>query len=558
MWRRNLLFWTVIGLAVLAAVSRLFPPAPQAAQGTTVKAATDESWREAAARVDAAFHAHWHRLDRQPAPLADDLTLARRVSLALCGSIPSLEELRHFESLSKASRHEQWLEEKLSDERAAPYLAERLARALVGNDTGPFIVYRRRRFVSWLADQLRRDRPYDELVRDLISASGLGTDSPATNFLNVAINFDAKPAPDETALAARTARALLGIRLDCAQCHDHPYAPWKQRDFAQLAAYFTHSTHTIIGLQDRPGDPHQAGMMMAASESALPSPPYDAELAPDWGSRRWQLAHWVTHPQNRAFARAMANRAWALMCGQPLVAPLDDLPLDPSDLHPALDVLANDFAENGFRLSRLWRVIASSQAFQLQCATSEAEPAGDSPTATDEPHAPDEPGPHESAAATSEWAAFPPSPLRPEQLAAAITQSSSLITCDGDTAWLLRVMRWFGKNEFVSRFGDAGADEFVPRAPTTPQRLLMMNGKLAHEATHPNPALASTRIAQLAPDNAAAVETAYLICLTRRPSDSEREHFLAKLHGKTGPPRERAVADLCWTLINSVEFACNH
>lgn len=554
MWRRNVLFVVVVCLTGVAAVSRLFPSPPQQqAPSVSAKLApADDSWRIAVARVDAALHAHWHRLDVRPAPTADGVTVARRLSLALCGSIPSLEELRQYESLPDSSRCEIWFEQRLNDARSAPYLAERLARSLVGNDSGPFVFYRRRRFVSWLTEQLRRDRRYDDVVCDLISSSGLGTDQPATNFLNVAINFDAKPAPDETVLAARTARAFLGIRLDCAQCHDHPYAPWKQRDFAQLAAYFTHSTHTVVGLQDRPGDPHQTtAMLMPTAASGAPRAPYRRDLAPDWGSRRWQLAQWVTHPENKAFARATANRMWTLMCGRPLVDPLDDLPQDPSELHPALDVLADDFVENDFRLSRLLRVIAGSQAFQLQTAPSEEfEAEGGQRDDID-------PLQLQTAAATA-WAAFPTTPLRPEQLAAAIAQSGSLITCDGDQVWLLRVMRWFEKNEFVTRFGDAGADELAVRPPTVPQRLLLMNGKLAHEATNPNPASASTRIAQLAPDNAAAVETAYLVCLTRRPSDMERAHFVAKLQGKTGPQRERAMADLCWTLINSVEFGCNH
>lgn len=556
MWRRNALFLGVVFLALAGALKGLFPSPPRPAGAVVPAPPTgDESWREAAAFVDAAFHAEWRRQGVRPVATTDDLTYARRVSLALRGAIPSLEEVREFESIPPATRRSWWVEQLSRDERTAPYLAERFARALVGNDVGPFIVYRRRRFVSWLTEQLRRDRPYDEVVRELIASSGLGTDQPATNFLNVAINFDSKPAPDETVLAARTARAFLGIRLDCAQCHDHPYAPWKQRDFAQLAAYFTHSTHTLVGLQDRPGDPHRDdAMRMASATSATPQAPYHAELAPDWGSRRWQLAHWITHPDNRALARATVNRVWALVCGRPLVEPLDDLPQDPAELHPALITLANDFADNGYRLSRLLRVIVGSEAFSLQSKSGDNATEETTAEPSQESIAEDE----SDQAAEASWRAFPMTPLRPEQWAAALAQTASLIAIDGDSAVLLRVIRWFEKEEFVTRFGDAGAEELAARPPTVPQRLLVMNGKLAHEVTNPNPATASARIAQLAPDNATAIETAYLVCLTRRPSPLEQSHFVAKLQGKTGPPRERALADLCWTLVNSVEFSCNH
>lgn len=554
MWKRNLLFWFVAVVAVAVALGRLFPQLPhERPDRAPVSPPADASVAAVVEQIDAAFEAEWNRLGQMPAGTADDLTAARRLSLALCGTIPSLEELRRFEALPAEARWETWLSERLADVRTAPYLAERLARALVGTDTGPFVVYRRRRFVSWLTDQLRRDRPYDAVVRDLIASDGLGTDQPATNFLNVAINFDAKPAPDETVLATRTARAFLGVRLDCAQCHDHPFAPWKQHDFAQLAAYFSHAKHTIVGLQDRPGDPRESMSMMADGPSATPRPPFQPELAPDWGDRRWQLAQWITHPENRAFARAAANRAWALVCGRALVEPLDDLPLTAEGCHPALVALADDFTAHGYRLSRLLRVIASTRAFRLASVPTDA--AGEELPVAGEVDLESE----DAASPTAyDWASFPLSPLRPEQLAAAVTQTSSLVTADARAMWLLRIMRWFGKDEFVTRFGDAGTDELVDRAPTVTQRLLLMNGKLAHEATNPNPVMASTRIAQLAPDNPAAVETAYLVCLTRRPTDEELAHFSAKLQGKTGPARERVVADLCWTLLNSVEFASNH
>lgn len=163
--------------------------------------------------------------------------MLRRLSLALVGSTPSLEEIRQFEARPADDRLETWLESLLRDRRSADNLAERFARALVGTEDGPFLQFRHRRFTTWLSDAILANRPFDAVVRDLIADQGLWTDHPATNFISVTFNPE-NERPDPERLAARVARAFLGIRLDCAQCHDHPFQPWKQADFRGLAAYF--------------------------------------------------------------------------------------------------------------------------------------------------------------------------------------------------------------------------------------------------------------------------------------------------------------------------------
>src|SRR5262249_12176944 len=160
---------------------------------------------------------------------------ARRVALALTGTIPALSEIRRLEATPAGDRLRLQLDNLFRERRSADYLAERLARACVGTEDGPFLVFRRRRFVAWLSDQLYQNRPYDALVREIISDSGLWTDRPATNFITVTYNPDKKE-PNPERLAARVARAFLGVRLDCAQCHDHPFQPWRRDDFQGLAA----------------------------------------------------------------------------------------------------------------------------------------------------------------------------------------------------------------------------------------------------------------------------------------------------------------------------------
>ncbi len=218
---------------------------------------------------------------------ADDLAIIRRLSLALTGTIPSLEEIRLLEAQPEPQRIVWWLDGLLADRRSSDYLAERFARAFVGVQDGPLIIYRRRRFVAWLADELSNNRPYDQIVRQMISASGLWTDHPATNFITVTIKPDQDTGPDAEDLAVRVSRTFLGIRMDCAQCHDHPFERWKQRDFQSLAAFFGQTEQTFRGIQDDAlGKFAIENRKTGKLETVNPGVPLATDLLPATGTRR--------------------------------------------------------------------------------------------------------------------------------------------------------------------------------------------------------------------------------------------------------------------------------
>ena len=265
----------------------------------------------------------------------------RRLSLALTGSIPSLEEIRQFEARPAEGRIDRWLDDLLHDRRTADYLAERFARALVGTEDGPFLLFRRRRFTTWLSDAILANRPYDALVRDLIADQGLWTDHPATNFVSVTFTEETER-PDPERLAARVSRAFLGIRLDCAQCHDHPFQPWKQADFRGLAAFFGGVTRTCAASATGKACITRWTARPSKPTKVEPRVPFLPELAPSTGSPREQLAGWIVNPANPNLARATVNRIWALLFGRPLVEPVDDLPAA-GELPPCPRLLADDF-----------------------------------------------------------------------------------------------------------------------------------------------------------------------------------------------------------------------
>jgi hypothetical protein len=538
MWKRNLLF---IGL-VLGAAATLWAellPSRIAVPGTGSRpaAAPDPVKTDDAivAKVNEVFRGEWSSQGLASARRVSELGVLRRLTLALMGTIPSLEDIRRFEARPEGRRVGPELETLLRDRRFADYFGERLARVFVGTEAGPFLLYRRHRFVAWLSDELMRNRPYDALVRDLIASEGVWTDRPEVNF--VSVTFDpALKRPDAERLAARTARAFLGVRLDCAQCHDHPFQSWKRQDFQGLASFYGQVHNSLTGFRDDGKKVYE----MTDHKTGKPVPvaprvPFLPELLPAAGTSRARLARWVTDKANPNFSRATVNRVWALMFGRPLVAPVDDLTgveIPP----PALQLLADDFVAQGYDLKRLIRVIAATHVFQLDSAL--------------------EPEPTEAHDAA--WAVFPLTKLRPEQVVGAVSQAASLETINDDSHILVKLFTGTDQRNFVHRYGDMGEDAFDSEAGTIPQRLLLMNGTIVNNKTKPSPFNAGQRIAMQATSDRAAVELAYLTILTRRPTPEESAHFSAKIGGTTKGVRNQQLSDLCWTLINATEFSWNH
>ena len=524
-------------------------PASQAGDRRVDAAVNPPTYRDTLDQLNAEFRDHWQKKGLDVAPRADDLTLARRMSLALVGTVPSLEEIRALEAVAPEQRVEYWTSHLLEDRRFSDYWAERLARAYAPPGNSPFIVFRRRRFTMWLSDNIRDNRPYDEIVRQMLSETGVWTGKPAANFVTATSDPNRDNQPDPVLLAGRTARAFLGMRIDCLQCHDDKLGTimlgsaekihsGTQADFHQLAAFFGQTRVQLTGVQEEGKQQYRVKYLNEEKEEVVSSQvPFSTELMKEDGSRREQLARWVTHPKNKPFARATVNRIWALLLGKPLVEPIDDIPLV-GKYPPGFQLLADDFVAHGYDLQRLIRLIVASDAFQRD-SRAEFE-------ITDK---------HEN-----EWAVFPLTRLRPEQMAGSLVQASCLTTLDGHAHIIQQVTKFGQVNDFVSRYGDLGQDEFTNRAGTIPQRLLMMNGELMRDRTGENLVMnASTRISALSGKPEKRIEAAYLSTLTRRPTAEELQYFVARLADREADRNQtQAMEDLFWSLMNSTEFTWNH
>ncbi|MEL7495982.1 MAG: DUF1553 domain-containing protein [Planctomycetota bacterium] len=499
------------------------------------------------ARVDLAFRDMWEEADVEPAEHADPLTIARRLGLGLAGTIPSLEEIRVMESLPEEDRVYWWVTRLLQDERTGDHIAERYMRALVGVEDGPFLIFRRRRFRSWMAERFLEQEPYDKLVRQILTDEGIWTDTPSVNFYTRAVSEDNGEQPDPILLAGRTSRAFLGMRIDCLQCHDdflgnidlgsasEPRGGM-QTDFHSLAAFFAQTENSVLGIRDNPErGPYMYKLLDENEESEIEAQvPFLNELDDGQGNLRGRLARWVTHEDNRPFARAAVNRMWAIMTGRALLQPVDDIPID-GPFPPAMEVLADDFVHHNFDLHRLIHVISQTRAYQL------ASTHRDEVT---QEH-------------VSNWAVYPMVRLRPDQAAGAIAQSTQFSTIDKTAHILTRLTKFGQENDFIQRFGDPGEDEFEDRGETVTQRLLMLNGNMISERL--KSVLSScSLLSQLSPNAETTVETVYLATLSRRPNQDEKERFIAVVEDKFGNDRKREVLDIYWSLINSAEFRWNH
>ena len=548
-WKKDLLLIAIILAAAALAGGSLLSSNRMAAPPAPVTTGRDAVFRAVVREVDAEFAASWRRLGLTPCGEAPQRTVMRRMSLGLTGAIPSIEELRALEKAAPDAPLDWWVDHLLQDRRFATHVAERLARAFVGTDQGPFLLFRRERFTAWLADSLEKNTPYDELVRAMISGKGLWTGNPEVNFVTATLDQNNENKPDPIKLAGRTSRAFLGMRIDCLQCHDDQLGTTKlgpasapregtQEDFHRLAAFYSQASVSMLGIRDAGGDYRYKYLGEDDETVVAPEPPFLDELVgrdPDV-RRREQLARWVTSPGNRPFARAAVNRVWAILFGLPLVAPIDDLPLH-GPFPPAMERLADDFIASDYDLRRLIRMITSLRAFRIDSRSTRPL------TLAHEKH----------------WAAFPLTRLRPEQMAGSMIQASSLEAVDGDRHVIVKLKAMGEKNEFIRRYGDTGEDEFQDRGGTVPQRLVMMNGDLITDLTdHQSMLAAASRIATLAPNDRTAVETVYLATLTRLPSERERRHFERRLDKLAGRRRGEAVADLFWALMNCTEFSWNH
>jgi hypothetical protein len=287
----------------------------------------------------------------EPAPRAGDATLLRRVTLDLTGRLPTPDRVRAYLADGDERKYEAEVERLIASPAFTEYWTYKLARWLRVR-RGPSDDEGTRALHAWLKGQVAANRPLDELARELLVAEGDSHEYGPANFH--------RNAADARSQAEYVAESLLGIRLRCANCHNHPLDRWTQDDYHGLAAIFARLERgRVVALKPDGKVDHPA-----TGQPAMPRIPGERLLPPE-GDQRGALADWLTSPDHARFATAQVNRLWQSLMGRGLVDPIDDLRDTNPASHPALlRRLADDFIEHGHDLRHTLRLIALSAAYQ--------------------------------------------------------------------------------------------------------------------------------------------------------------------------------------------------
>src|SRR5262245_18953810 len=336
-----------------------------------------------AARIDAHIQARWATVKVTPARRADDAEFLRRVSLDIIGRIPTVSEIHDFLSDPSPDRRTKLVARLLDSYGYVNHFTavwrELLIPQSAGNNQlaqafGP-------QMESWLSKKLRDNAPYDSLVRDLLTADPLGARTvrrgqPIDPTERTVIAFYQANENKPENLAATVSRLFLGVKLECAQCHDHPFNHYSRAQFGQTAAVFARLTpQRIDGQRFTPAgfDPKRAEIKIPNTEKVVKARFLDGTLpkfAEDSDSRV-VLADWITAPDNPYFGRAAVNYVWAHFFGLGIIDPVDEPSEQNPPSHPELlDEMARQFVLNKCDLKYLIKAITASQAYQLSSAVS--------------------------------------------------------------------------------------------------------------------------------------------------------------------------------------------
>ncbi len=298
-----------------------------------------------------------------PSEQCDDATFLRRVTVDIAGRLPTPEELKRFIADPSASKRERWIDALLDSPDYAEYFANKWSALLRNKRTDAKYTRGTYAFWNWIRDSFVENKPYDQFVREVIAASGDLAENPPVAWY--------RQVRDSTAQMEDTAQLFLGLRLQCAQCHHHPYEKWSQQDYYSFAAFFSQVGRKAGGAPGEEMIFHKRGNATATNkktkESVKPAGLGRAalSLAPDDDPRQ-ALADWLGGRDNPFFARSLVNRYWKHFFNRGLVDPEDDLrETNPATNPELLDALAAEFVKSGYDLKHLVRTLATSRTYQL-------------------------------------------------------------------------------------------------------------------------------------------------------------------------------------------------
>lgn len=490
----------------------------------------------------------FQELGISPSPLCDDATFLRRAYLDAVGTLPHVEDARAFLNDRSPNKRQQLIDRLLgmgndpgknshNNDYAAYWTLKwsdliRSNSATIG-EQGMWALY------NWIKESFRENKPFDQFVRELLTAQGSTYSNGPANYYRIAHN------PQE--LAEATAQIFLGVRLGCAKCHHHPYERLSQADYYGFAAFFARistkgsqefgvfGNETVI-LTRQTGDVR----LPRTGQIAPPTPLFSDPVPGESLDRRQALAEWLTSSRNHFFARSIANRYADYLLGRGLVEPVDDIRDTNAASDPALlDALADDFIKSGFNLKHLLHTIMSSRLYQLDSQPTSANRADD-----------------------RFYSFYHPKRLGAETLLDAIDDATGVPTKFrkvplGTRAIELPDAQY--NNYFLNTFGKPRREAVCEcervSEPNLAQALDTLNGDvLATKITDPRGRLA--RLLNAKEKSQKIIEELYLASLCRLPAPAEQDACRKML--AEAPSPKAFYEDLLWSLLNSKQFLFVH
>ena len=484
-----------------------------------------------------------------PSPLADDSKFLRRAYLRVIGRLPTPKETQSFLADTGSDKRWRLVDDLLERPEYGDFWANKWADLLRPNPyrVGIKAVWS---LDAYLRKSFRNNVPYDQFVHELVTAKGSTWRNGAT------VIYRDRPLTVE--IGSSVSQLFLGVRLECAKCHHHPFEVWSQDDFFGFASFFARVGHNgglsppISGGEELIYNKTSGSLKHGRTGVNVPPQVLLGEpltLGPDDDPRE-VLADWMIDPENPFFAKVMANRVWTDLMGRGLVEPVDDMrATNPSTNEPLLEFLAQEFRDNDYDIKHLIATIMKSHVFQLSSTPS-----------------------NRNVADQRNFSRSYRQRLRAESLLDAVndvleTQETFSAMPPGSRATQLWTHR--SSSLFLDTFGrpDPNQDPPCERTSdsTTPQILHLMNSpqlntKLASDAG---------RVAKLAASDKTTseiVREAYLLMYSRYPTDEEAKRAAATIPDKAIPDkaipdkaipdkaRREAVEDLFWALLNTPEF----
>ncbi len=501
--------------------------------------------------IDGHIFARLKKLRINPSEPCSDSEFLRRAYLDLLGLLPSPDETRKFLADPGTDKRARLIDDLLRRPPFADYWAQRFSDIL-RNEEKQLDRKGVRTFHHWIRQALAENRPLNEFARQLIVGRGSTYKEPAANYY--------RALRDPYARAEATAQVFLGIRMQCAKCHNHPFNRWTQNDYHQLAAFFARVQYKVLENKRRDKlDKHEfvgEQVVYLDDKSEVKHPVTGAVLRPQFlggaaletgkdVDRLKALADWVAAPDNPFFARTQANRVWSYLLGRGVVDPNDDFrESNPPANGPLLDALAKDLADHKFDLKHLIRTIMNSRIYQLSAVPN----ATNGDDETNFSHALVRSLPAEPLLDAVAQVSGVPVPFDGYPLGIRATQLPGMPIARrkealGDGFKFLRV---FGKPERLLNCDCERNDN-----TTMAQALQFLTGPLVNRAVS-DPDNRLGRLLKAGRSNREIVEELFLASLCRLPTEAERAALVGRV--ERAVDRRVALEDVLWALLNSKEF----